>query len=173
MAFEEMILKCNVTGIKALGAGQSLMLTLLLLPLVEAHINDDTMFELASAWFCELCHIQNKVLIDFDIASYVASQFAGLNDAIEDRAEEQRPETWQDRFIAEYTQLVERERKLNNMITDYEHDTLDFKPNCPIVLLRDQLRAMDAYRLALEKRAEIENIDIEAIRNKWGYGEVK
>lgn len=44
------------------------------------------------------------------------------------------------------------------MIVKYDAGTLDFKPTCPIDLLRRQKATMGEYLNILEIRAEIENI---------------
>lgn len=44
------------------------------------------------------------------------------------------------------------------MIVKYDAGTLDFKPTCPIDLLRRQKATMGEYLNILEIRAEIENV---------------
>jgi hypothetical protein len=65
---------------------------------------------------------------------------------------------YKDRFVAEYMQTKIRYNKLHRMIVRYEAGTLDFKPTCPLFLLKEQAEAMGAYLFALEKRAELEGI---------------
>lgn len=65
---------------------------------------------------------------------------------------------YRERFIAEYLQTKIRYDKLHKMIIKYEADTLDFEPNCPIELLKEQAKYMGKYLYILELRAEIENI---------------
>lgn len=65
---------------------------------------------------------------------------------------------YKDRFVAEYMQTKIRYNKLHRMIVRYEAGTLDFKPTCPLTLLKEQCSAMGAYLFALEKRAELEGI---------------
>ena len=65
---------------------------------------------------------------------------------------------WQARFRGEYKKLKERYNKLHRMIVKYDAGTLDFKPTCPIDLLRRQKATMGEYLNILEIRAEIENI---------------
>ena len=65
---------------------------------------------------------------------------------------------WQARFRGEYKQLKDRYNKLHRMIVKYDAGTLDFKPTCPIELLRRQKAAMGEYLNILEIRAEIENV---------------
>lgn len=67
---------------------------------------------------------------------------------------------WKERVQAEYKQLKERYDKLHNMIVKYEAGTLEFTPNCPIDLLKDQAAAMGKYLYVLEVRAQIEGIDL-------------
>ena len=67
---------------------------------------------------------------------------------------------WKERVQAEYKQLKERYDKLHNMIVKYEAGTLEFTPNCPLDLLKEQAAAMGKYLYVLEVRAQIEDIDL-------------
>jgi hypothetical protein len=67
---------------------------------------------------------------------------------------------WQARFRGEYKQLKDRYNKLHRMIVKYDAGTLDFKPTCPIELLRKQKATMGGYLNILEIRAEIEKITL-------------
>ncbi len=67
---------------------------------------------------------------------------------------------WKERVQLEYKQLKERYDKLHNMIVKYEAGTLEFTPNCPIDLLKEQAAAMGKYLYVLEVRAQIEDIDL-------------
>lgn len=69
-------------------------------------------------------------------------------------------EDYRERLVAEYRQLCIRETKLGMMLSDYDDGRLDFEPMCSTDLLRWQLSAMDAYRKALERRAEVEGIEL-------------
>ena len=67
---------------------------------------------------------------------------------------------YKERFCAEYWQTKIRYEKLHRMTIRYEAGTLDFKPDCPLALLKEQKAAMGNYLHALEVRAEIEEIDL-------------
>lgn len=67
---------------------------------------------------------------------------------------------YKDRFKAEYLQTKIRYEKLHNMIVKYEAGTLNFDPDCPLELLKSQASMMGNYLFALEKRAEIEKIEL-------------
>lgn len=67
---------------------------------------------------------------------------------------------WKERFKKEYYELKERFYKLQYMISKYEKGTLEFKPNCPIDLLKSQLRVMYSYLCILQERAKIEDIKL-------------
>lgn len=67
---------------------------------------------------------------------------------------------WKERVQLEYKQLKERYDKLHNMIVKYEAGTLEFTPNCPLDLLKEQAAAMGKYLYMLEVRAQIEGIDL-------------
>lgn len=65
---------------------------------------------------------------------------------------------WKERFEKEYYELKERFCKLEYMISKYEKGTLEFKPNCPIDLLKLQLSTMYNYLWILQERAKLEGI---------------
>lgn len=67
---------------------------------------------------------------------------------------------WHSRFRKEYKELAERHYKLHRMIVKYDARTLEFKPTCPIELLRLQKCVMGEYLNILEIRAEIEKITL-------------
>lgn len=69
-------------------------------------------------------------------------------------------EDYKVRFVKEYNELKERYGKLHKMIVKAEAETLDFEPDCPLDLLKQQAKAMGEYLHILEIRAEIERIDI-------------
>lgn len=66
-----------------------------------------------------------------------------------------------DRFRAEFWQLSIRYHKLRDIISRAEDDLLDFRPACPLYILRIQLEEMNEYLQTLQERAEIEGIDLE------------
>ena len=68
---------------------------------------------------------------------------------------------YKERFKAEYFQTKIRHDKLREVTIKAEAETLDFKPTCPLYLLKAQLKDMSAYLYALETRAEIEGISLE------------
>nr|DAP61549.1 MAG TPA: hypothetical protein [Caudoviricetes sp.] len=67
---------------------------------------------------------------------------------------------WQTRFKNEYHELEERYDKLHKMLVKYDAGTLEFKPTCPIELLRKQKATMGEYLNILEIRAEIEKVTL-------------
>lgn len=67
---------------------------------------------------------------------------------------------WQTRFRNEYSELKERYTKLHKMLFKYDAGTLEFKPTCPIELLRKQKATMGEYLNILEIRAEIEKVTL-------------
>lgn len=68
-------------------------------------------------------------------------------------------EDYKERFKAEYIQTRIRYEKLHDMIVRYDAGTLDFKPRCPLAILKDQAAAMGRYLYCLEVRAQMEGID--------------
>lgn len=75
------------------------------------------------------------------------------------KTEIKEPE-WQTRFRIEYSELKERYNKLHKMLVKYDTGTLEFKPTCPIELLRKQKATMGEYLNILEIRAEIEKVTL-------------
>lgn len=65
---------------------------------------------------------------------------------------------WQVRFKEEYRDLKNRQVKLHKMLVKYDSGTLDFKPTCPVELLRQQEIVMNEYMRILEVRAEFEGV---------------
>lgn len=76
-----------------------------------------------------------------------------------EQTEIKEPE-WQTRFRIEYSELKERYNKLHKMLVKYDAGTLEFKPTCPIELLRKQKATMGEYLNILEIRAEIEKVTL-------------
>ena len=70
---------------------------------------------------------------------------------------------YKQRFIAEYAQVAIRANKLSDVINKYFNDALDFKLECGIWLLVEQYMVMKHYIEILQKRAEIENINLTMI----------
>ena len=67
---------------------------------------------------------------------------------------------FKERFKAEVYQLENRINGLTRMLIKYKNGTLEFNPNCSYDILNEQRIYMIKYLEILEKRAEIENIDI-------------
>lgn len=64
------------------------------------------------------------------------------------------------RFKAEYLQLKLRLECITKMLEGLKNNTLSFKPKCSYEILNEQVQCMSGYFSVLEKRAEIENIDL-------------
>ena len=67
---------------------------------------------------------------------------------------------YKERMKAEYWQVKHRYDSLHRMVVKYEAGTLDFTPNCPLDLLKEQKAAMGKYLYVLEVRAQIENVNL-------------
>ena len=67
---------------------------------------------------------------------------------------------YKERFKAEYEQLKIRYDKLDAMLTKWNKGELDFVPTCPKDILEDQIIYMYNYLDILQRRAEIENIEL-------------
>lgn len=79
---------------------------------------------------------------------------------LKDTAELMNSDDYKDRFKAEYWQLKQRLDKLKDMLDKYDKGILDFVPNTPILWLKQQVYAMEAYLGALSVRCDYENIDV-------------
>lgn len=65
---------------------------------------------------------------------------------------------WQQRFVLEYKELLEKTIKLGNMLNNW--DSLNFTPKCSKPLLTAQYNTMRAYLSILEERAVIEDVKL-------------
>lgn len=70
---------------------------------------------------------------------------------------------WQQRFVIEYKELLEKTTKLGNMLENW--DNLNFTPKCSRSLLSAQYNTMKAYLSILEERAVIESINLDDVLN--------
>lgn len=68
---------------------------------------------------------------------------------------------WEERFLKEYAELLNRTGKLARMLHNWKEGTLDFTPKCPFELLDEQLGVMCKYLDILEQRAKIEGIRLQ------------
>lgn len=71
---------------------------------------------------------------------------------------------WQQRFVIEYKELLEKTTKLGNMLENW--DNLNFTPKCSKSLLSAQYNTMKAYLSILEERAVIESINLDDVLNE-------
>lgn len=69
-------------------------------------------------------------------------------------------DNYQDRFKAEYYQLEERRRKLEDMLKKWDCEELNFTPTCPRYLYDKQINAMTEYLEVLKERSILEGVDI-------------
>lgn len=79
---------------------------------------------------------------------------------LKDTIEMMNSADYKERFKAEYYQTKIRYEKLHRMCIKYEAGTLDFTPDCPLDLLKEQKAAMGNYLRCLEIRAEIEGVTL-------------
>ena len=71
---------------------------------------------------------------------------------------------WQQRFVIEYKELLEKTTKLGSMLENW--DNLNFTPKCSKSLLSAQYNTMKAYLSILEERAVIESINLDYVLNE-------
>lgn len=69
-------------------------------------------------------------------------------------------EAYKKRMVKEYWDLKDKYDKLHKMLVKYGAGKLDFTPNCPIELLREQAATMGKYLFILEERAIIEQVNL-------------
>lgn len=67
---------------------------------------------------------------------------------------------YKERFKAEYFQLKIRIDALDTMLVKYRDGTLSFTPSCNYDILNGQLETMRIYLYYLERRAQIEDIQL-------------
>lgn len=79
---------------------------------------------------------------------------------LKDTAKMMTSDDYQERFKAEYYQLKIRYDKLKSMCNKWDKGTLNFVPTCPRFIYDNQLKAMKEYLTILQKRAEIERIEL-------------
>ena len=65
---------------------------------------------------------------------------------------------WQQRFVLEYKELLEKTIKLGNMLSNWNN--LNFTPKCSKSLLTAQYNTMKIYLSILEERAIIEDVNL-------------
>ena len=65
-------------------------------------------------------------------------------------------EAYQERLIKEYNELTLKIEKIRDVLKKYDLKELEFKLNCPISLLENQLIAMSSYKYYLGRRLIIE-----------------
>ncbi len=70
---------------------------------------------------------------------------------------------YKERFIAEYSQLMIRYKKLAAMLEKWNEGKLHFTPTCPRSTYDLQIRAMMDYIAILEARAVMEGITLPKI----------
>lgn len=78
---------------------------------------------------------------------------------LKDTVELMNSDDYKQRFIAEYMQAKIRYDKLDKMTVKYEAGTLDFTPNCPLEILKEQKKFLGNYIRILKIRAEIEKVE--------------
>jgi hypothetical protein len=81
---------------------------------------------------------------------------------LEETVEGMLSKDYEERFVAEYQQLLIRYEyeRLKKMLDDWDKGELSFVPTCPRSTYDLQIKAMNDYKTILEARAAIENIDI-------------
>lgn len=72
-------------------------------------------------------------------------------------------ESYEDRLIGEYVQLVIRYKKLVEFMITYEFNYTEFYTDIDKEILKEQLEIMEKYIEILKKRAEREEIELPEI----------
>ncbi len=88
----------------------------------------------------------------------MANFYENMN--LNDTVDMMNSEDYKERFKAEYLQTKIRCEKLKAMLVKMEAKTLDFTPECDLIVLKRQQTAMEQYLHVMEVRAEMEGIEI-------------
>ena len=99
-----------------------------------------------------------EVKINQNAGEEKATNFAGLT--LERTAELMLSGDYRERMAAEWGQCKIRLEKLEKMIDDERRGKLGFELTCKITLLKEQELVMQEYVDILEKRIELEGINI-------------
>ena len=83
--------------------------------------------------------------------------------SLEDTIELMKSDDYKERFVAEYMQTKIRYNNLHKLTVKMQAGTLEFMPDAPLSLLKDQKALMGQYLNQLEIRAEIEKIPLPKI----------
>lgn len=97
-----------------------------------------------------------------DMAHIIEEKFVPVPDEAPEGVEEPKEELpgYKRRLKIEYKQVKKRYERLKKMLAKHYAGTLEFKLNCPVGLLMDQLESMMSYLNCLEIRARIENVPL-------------
>ena len=87
-----------------------------------------------------------------------------LNETLAKTCEDMVSLNYQERFKAEYIQLKNRYDGLMKMLSAWDDGKLNFKPTCPRDLYSEQSTDMELYLRVLERRAELEGIDLSDVK---------
>lgn len=79
---------------------------------------------------------------------------------LKDTIEMMNSSDYNERFKAEYQQVVIRYKKLAAMLEKWDKGELNFKPTCPRSTYNMQIKAMTDYIAVLEARAVMEDVDL-------------
>lgn len=82
------------------------------------------------------------------------------NQELADTCKQMISPDYKERFKAEYIQLKNRLEGLTRMCDKWDKNELNFKPTCPRQIYDEQMKAMKEYKRILEKRAEMEKVDL-------------
>lgn len=80
-----------------------------------------------------------------------------------DTAEMMMSKDYNERFRAEYCQVVIRYQKLKAMLEKWDNGELNFTPTCPRSTYNIQIKAMTDYIAVLEARAVMEDVDLQEV----------
>lgn len=82
------------------------------------------------------------------------------NQELADTCKQMVSPDYKERFKAEYIQLKNRLEGLTRMCDKWDKNELNFKPTCPRQIYDEQMKAMKEYKRILERRAEMEKVDL-------------
>lgn len=121
---------------------------------IHMHCKDGRVFDINGQMQDVFFTMDNVARDDWEIVDYTINQeLASTRDMM-------ISPDYKERFRAEFLQLHNRLHGLQNMLDQWDNNTLSFTPTCPRELYDAQISAMYKYFEVLKERAKLENIEL-------------
>lgn len=108
----------------------------------------------------QICLEKLEDKIWFLLGYQLQEQVHNSQDPLKATAYQMMSADYKERFKAEYNQLKIRFDRLHAMCEKWDNNELSFTPTCPREMYHEQLAEMDALLTTLQKRAELENVEL-------------